>query len=131
MSYTGTEIFNMSIALMDELSPTGTINETQVSDYMYRAPYLLDLWQHEISKIENLSEVSKVESLDDDLEISERGCISGAYYLAMHFAMADGNTEMTSLFKQKYDELKRDFRLPKDFTNIVDVYNISDGSTSW
>ena len=48
--YTGTEIFNQSIAIIDELSDTGAILDTQVSEYKNRAPYLLDLWQHEMAK---------------------------------------------------------------------------------
>lgn len=50
MSYTGTEIFNQSIAILDELSDTGTIVDSQIKEYKYRAPYLLDLWQHEMAK---------------------------------------------------------------------------------
>jgi hypothetical protein len=50
MAYTGTEIFNQSIAILDELSDTGTIVESQIKEYKYRAPYLLDLWQHEYAK---------------------------------------------------------------------------------
>ena len=50
MSYTGTEIFNMSVAILDELSDTGTIVDAEIKEYKYRAPYLLDLWQKEYAK---------------------------------------------------------------------------------
>lgn len=50
MSYTGTEIFNQSIALIDELSDTGTIVDSQVAEYKNRAPYFLDMWQKEMAK---------------------------------------------------------------------------------
>lgn len=49
MSYTGTEVFNQAISILDELSDTGAIVESQVKEYKYRAPYLLDLWQHEMA----------------------------------------------------------------------------------
>jgi len=48
--YTGTEIFNQAIAILDELSDIGTIVDSQIKEYKYRAPYLLDLWQHEYAK---------------------------------------------------------------------------------
>lgn len=48
--YTGTEVFNMSIAVLDELSDTGAIVDSQVIDHKNRAPYLLDAWQHEMAK---------------------------------------------------------------------------------
>jgi hypothetical protein len=50
MSYTGNELFAMSVAILDELSDSGTIVDSQIKEYKYRAPYLLDLWQHEMAK---------------------------------------------------------------------------------
>ena len=50
MAYTGDEIFSRSIAILDELSDTGTVADSQIKEYKYRAPYLLDLWQHEMAK---------------------------------------------------------------------------------
>lgn len=50
MAYTGTEIFNAAIAILDELSDSGTIVDSQINEYKYRAPYLLDLFQHEMAK---------------------------------------------------------------------------------
>lgn len=50
MPYTGTEIFNISVSIIDEISDTGTINDNQVKEYKYRAPYLLDMWQKELAK---------------------------------------------------------------------------------
>lgn len=50
MPYTGEEIFNASIAILDELSDSGTIVDSQINEYKYRAPYLLDLFQHEMAK---------------------------------------------------------------------------------
>lgn len=48
--YTGTEIFNQAIAIIDELSDTGTVNDSQVKEYKNRAPYLLDMWQKEMAR---------------------------------------------------------------------------------
>jgi len=49
VAYTGNEIFNQSIVILDELSDSGTIVDNQIKEYKYRAPYLLDLWQHEMA----------------------------------------------------------------------------------
>ena len=59
MSYTGTEIFNQAIAIIDELSDTGTIVDSQIAEYKYRAPYLLDMWQKEDHDIYNTIEISR------------------------------------------------------------------------
>jgi hypothetical protein len=50
MSYTGQEIFEQAVVIIDELSDTGTVNDSQVKEYKYKAPRLLDMWQHEIIK---------------------------------------------------------------------------------
>lgn len=59
MSYTGTEIFNQAIAIIDELSDTGAIVDSQISEYKNRAPYLLDMWQKESPDIYNTIEISR------------------------------------------------------------------------
>lgn len=60
MSYTGTEIFNQSIAVIDELSDTGQVSDSQVREYKSRAPFLLDMWQHEIMKNSDTSKTFEI-----------------------------------------------------------------------
>lgn len=47
---TARNIFNKSISIIDELSDTGAISDSQVKEYSSRAPYLLDLFQKEMAK---------------------------------------------------------------------------------
>lgn len=124
MAYTGTQLFNMSIAIIDEISDSGTIVEAQVKEYKSRAPYLLDLWQHEMIPIENLTDVEPYANLTDELVVSERGCASAPYYLAMHFAASDQNTELQVSCQYMYEKLKREAKLPSDETDITDAYDI-------
>ena len=44
------KIFDKAISIIDELSDTGTVSDSQVKEYKARAPYLLDLWQKEMAK---------------------------------------------------------------------------------
>lgn len=50
MSTTAQKIHEKAIALIDELSETGTIDANKTKEYGYRAPYLLDMWQKEMVK---------------------------------------------------------------------------------
>jgi hypothetical protein len=50
MSYTGKEIYDAAITIIDELSDTGTVDENKTKEYLSRAPRLLDLFQHEMAK---------------------------------------------------------------------------------
>lgn len=129
MSYTGTEIFEMAVVVIDELSDTGTVNDSQVKEYKYKAPRLLDMWQREIARIESITDVTKITALTQELQVSERNCISGAYYLAMHFAISDQNNELAALCKGKYQELKAEAAIPAVAVDIIDVYSLTGGGT--
>ncbi|MPM89640.1 hypothetical protein SDC9_136752 [bioreactor metagenome] len=127
MAYTGTEIFNKAIAVIDELSDAGTITEAQVNTYKARAPYLLDSFQHEMQKREHITELVKITDLSQTLQLSDAGCNAGAYFLALWFANADQNSDLEKLCRNKYDELKNDIRVPLPIRSITDVYNITGG----
>jgi hypothetical protein len=123
MPYTGLDVFDRAIAIIDELSDTGVIVESQIKEYKYRAPFLLDLWQQEIAGIENLTDVEPYIDLEQELIVSDKGCASAPYYLAMHFAASDQNSEIKEDCKHMYEKLKREARLPINPVKITDVYS--------
>jgi len=107
MSYTGTEIFNSAIAILDELSDTGTIVDSQIKEYKYRAPYLLDLWQHEMAKSGDLFKTFELSCFRKNNLLGDTGQLSkivennaqtqdytatGAYCF---FIEVDGNSTLT------------------------------------
>jgi hypothetical protein len=69
----------------------------------------------------------EITSLDQTLEIDDITAISGAYYLAEHFALADQNSELASMCRSKFKELKRESLLNNPLTpsEIKDVYGVS------
>ena len=119
--YTAQEVFDMAIALIDEISTTGTINSNDVKEYSSRAPYLLNMWQSEWGRIEHIT-VSKITSLSQTLQISDENCPSAAYFLAKYFANADQNSELENICTKEYERLKREGRKPSTSHSIVDVY---------
>lgn len=123
--YTGEKIFNQALAIIDELSETGTVTDSQVLEYKRRAPFLLDMWQREIAKIENVEIEEEITSLEQPLIISDKNCPSGAYYLAMHFALSDMNNELAAECRRKYELLKAEAVRPMEPTEIIDVYGVS------
>jgi hypothetical protein len=48
---TGQKLYERAIAIIDELSETGTATATQKKEYSNRAPFLLDMFQRENAKI--------------------------------------------------------------------------------
>jgi hypothetical protein len=122
---TAKNIFDKAIVIMDELTETGAVADSQILEYKHRAPYLLDMWQREIARIENVEIEEEITNLDQTLIISDRNCPSGAYYLAEHFAMADMNEELAAMCRRKYQQLKSEAGKPIPPTEIIDVYGIS------
>lgn len=48
--YTGQELFDRSMAVMDEMTESGTINAEDTAEYASKAPNLLDLWSKRMAK---------------------------------------------------------------------------------
>lgn len=51
MAYIGEEIFAITMAVMDEISETGTLNPDDVAEYRIKSPMLLDFWSKLMAKI--------------------------------------------------------------------------------
>jgi hypothetical protein len=68
----------------------------------------------------------KITSLTQTLEVDEITAISGAYYLAEMFALADQNDELVKKCRQKFAELKAESGQKSALSpqQIVDVYSI-------
>ena len=64
--YTGTEIFSQAIAILDELSDSGTIVESQIKEYKHRAPYLLDLGVKELAGVGGLYYVEEYQLANEE-----------------------------------------------------------------
>ena len=50
MAYTGRELFERAMAVMDEISETGALNPDDVAEYEAKAPLLLDIWSRRMAK---------------------------------------------------------------------------------
>ena len=48
--YTGQELFKRAMAVMDEISETGSLNPDDVAEYEAKAPLLLDIWSKRMAK---------------------------------------------------------------------------------
>jgi len=66
MAYTADEIYQMSIAIMDELSESGTIDINQTKEYRYKAPRFLDMWQKKMAQTGNLFSTEEYANADSD-----------------------------------------------------------------
>ena len=81
-----------------------------------------------IIRIKYIPVPTKITDLSQTIDVDDITCISGSYYLAEHFAMADMNDELARRCKEKFRELKIDsmVKTPLQPSEIKDIYNISD-----
>lgn len=114
------EIFTITMAMIDEMTAAGTLDETTTAEYKAKAPSILSMLQAEIIGIENRYRDSKeqispvpIESLDQPLQID---VIKATTLLTNGLAanlMLVEDKALASFFEQRYEEMKGMFLKPK------------------
>lgn len=125
------EVFMSAMALIDEMS-SETLDETSVVEYKVKTPYLLTILQAEIVGIENRFKKvedwifpTKIETLEDYLEIDDiKAQTMLSYGLAAQLMMHE-DTALANFFQSKYEELRSMFLKPTAVSKekIVDKYD--------
>lgn len=120
------DVYELSIALIDEIDSDGSISPETAESYEARAPKIMDVLQKELAFYENVTLTGSIESLNDVLEISNDTAMRiMPYGLAASFALADKNDDMYSDYSYMYRSLIRTIRM--DETDITDEYGMLDG----
>ena len=124
-------IFKMTMAMIDEMTDTGELDETTTAEYRAKAPSILTMLQNEIVGIENryrskAEEVYPVpiQTLEQAVQIDD---IKANTLLTNGLAanlMLHEDKALASFFEQRYEELKGMFLkpTPKSPLKIEDKY---------
>lgn len=128
------EIFMSAMALIDEMTSTGSIDETTTAEFKASAPHIITMLQNELigienryRKVEDYVYPVKLESLDDYVEIDDVKAntllVNG---LAAHLMLHE-DTALANFFQSRYEEMKALFlkKTPKQREKIEDVYDCS------
>ena len=112
-------IFKMTMAMIDEMTDTGELDETTTAEYRAKAPSILTMLQNEIIGIENryrskMEEIYPVpiETLEQSVQIDD---IKANTLLTNGLAanlMLHEDKALASFFEQRYEELKGMFLKP-------------------
>ena len=128
------EIFKIAMAMIDEMSSTGELDETSVADYRGKAPYILTMLQNEIFGIENRYKEAEdkiipipIENLNQTVQVDN---IKAATLLTNGLAaqlMLSEDKALASYFNQRYEEFRASLisRAPGKRRKIEDVYDAS------
>lgn len=124
-------IFIMTMAMIDEMTDQGTLDETTTAEYRAKAPSILTMLQNEIIGIENryrnLEEMVypvQIKDLNQYVQIDD---IKANTLLTNGLAanlMLHEDKQLASFFEQRYEELKGMFLkpTPKEPISKVDKY---------
>lgn len=114
------EVFRITMAMIDEMTPEGNLDPTTTAEYRAKAPSIMSMLQAEIIGIENRYRDSKeqiqpvpIEDLEQPLQID---VIKATTLLANGLAanlMVVEDTALASFFEQRYEEMKGMFLKPK------------------
>ena len=144
MAYTGREIFERAMAVMDEISETGTLNPDDVAEYEAKAPLLLDIWSRRMAKtagvkksfelscfrkknlLGDLNHISKI--IENNGTADEySGIGANCFYLEI-----DGDCTVT--FKENGGSLSGKYSFnggeETDFTDTINI-TVPEGTTSF
>ena len=131
---TAEDIFKMTMAMIDEMTTSGELDETSVAEYRAKTPYILTMLQNEIIGIENRYRKESdiiypvpIESLEQNVQISD---IKANAMLTNGLAaqlMLHEDTNLASYFNQRYEEMKAIYLkpTPSKREKIEDVYDVN------
>ena len=112
-------IFIMTMAMIDEMTDTGQLDETTTAEYKAKAPSILTMLQNEIIGIENRYRKQSemvypvpIKTLEQSVQIANTLLTNGlAANLMLHEDKA-----LAGYFEQRYEELKGMFLKPNPKT---------------
>lgn len=112
-------IFIMTMAMIDEMTDTGQLDETTTAEYKAKAPSILTMLQNEIIGIENRYRAKNemvypvaIKTLEQSVQIDD---IKANTLLTNGLAanlMLHEDKALASYFEQRYEELKGMFLKP-------------------
>lgn len=114
------DVFNIAMAMIDEMSASGSVDTETTAEYRGKAPSILSMLQAEIIGIENRYRDAKeqiqpvpIEDLEQPLQID---VIKATTLLTNGLAanlMLVEDKALASFFEQRYEEMKGMFLKPK------------------
>ena len=126
------DIFNMTMAMIDEMNDNGTLDPTTTAEYKAKTPAILTMLQNEIIGIENRYRKKgdyvfpvAIEEFDQIVQIdSIKANTLLTNGLAAHL-MIHENKALASFFQDRYEEMKVRYLkpLPGKREKIEDVYD--------
>lgn len=120
------DVFNASMALMDELDTTGSAQSSDTKEYEYRTPAIIDLLTGELRILTgDARSLMPIESMDDYISgVSDTYALTVLPYGLAANLLIDENPTAASYYQQRYEELRDRFSIlqPAAQGEVQDIY---------
>lgn len=123
------DVFNASMALMDELNATGQAQTNDTKEYEYRTPGIVNMMVAELNLLTgSRNSWVPTESLEDFISVDNTYALGVMIYGLAANLLVDENPTAASFYQARYEELRNLYlsRHTADLEDIEDVYGISD-----
>ena len=136
MSTTARQVFNLAIALMDEMNEnTGATDTTDTKEYKLRTPNILSVLCGELYPYSDTYTLNTdgtrpicpaVETIESSIGLDDTLCTTVLPYgLAAHLLLGENNV-MAGFFQPRYEDMREKLKnAPASFDAITDVYGLS------
>ena len=133
MSTTAKRVFDLAIALMDEMNEnTGATGTTDTKEYKLRTPNILSVLCGELYPYSDTYTLNTdgtrpicpaVETIESTIGLDDTLCTTVLPYgLAAHLLLGENNTA-AGFFQQRYEEMREKLKnSPASFESISDAY---------
>ena len=135
MSTTARQVFNLAIALMDEMNEnTGATDTTDTKEYKLRTPNILNVLCGELYPYSDTYTLNAagsrpvcpvIETIDSTMGLDDTLCTTVLPDgLAAHLLLGENNV-MAGFFNQRYEEMREKLKnAPASFEPITDAYGL-------
>lgn len=136
MATTARQVFNLAIALMDEMNEnTGATDTTDTKEYKLRTPNILGVLCGELYPYSDTYTLNTdgtrpicpaVETIESTIGLDDTLCTTVLPYgLAAHLLLGENNV-MAVFFQQRYEEMREKLKnSPASFESVSDAYGTS------
>lgn len=103
------EIYDITMALMDEMLDNGNVDYNSTKDYTARTPGILTILQTQIVMYFktmgiDIDTLDRLESMDDTVELDDDVCMGVLPYGLAARLLGQEDTQMSSYFSQLYNQ---------------------------
>jgi hypothetical protein len=107
------EIYDITMALMDEMLDNGNVDYNSTKDYTARTPGILTILQTQVimyfkSKGMDVDTLDRLMSMEDEVDLSDDICMGVLPYGLAARLLGQEDTQMSSYFSQLYNNALSD-----------------------